>query len=128
QIKCQNQMSKESISPREPGHPDHSGQHSHRRRLDIFVDKFNAWRQERILSHEMGEDTPLCYPGEKDGHFQMPPEIEEPGLIASQYAEGIDQELVSWENTKGYVPVPLRDTPAYEGSPNTHSDSRPAPK
>jgi hypothetical protein len=31
------------------------------------------WRKERTFAHEGGHSTPeLCYPGEKDGHFQSP--------------------------------------------------------
>ena len=97
----------------------HAGRRSITRRLMGAMEQISEWRRERTIAHQMGEDAELCYPGEKDGHFQLPPEIEEGGLvepfsghpkngILQEYPEGRGQEIELWENEGGrpYEPPP----------------------
>jgi hypothetical protein len=55
------------------------------------------WRRERTLANESGHKPQLCYDGEKDGHFQLPPEVEE-GLVEPWYPEAKDQEITLWQD------------------------------
>ncbi len=69
---------KENWRPRT--HPEnHAGKHSETKGIMAAVAQIRAWKNERIASHEQGHQTPkepeLCFPGEKDGHFQIPIDV-----------------------------------------------------
>ena len=89
-------MSKEKFIQGKVDGARHAGRRSITRRLMSAMEQISEWRRERTIAHQMGEDAELCYPGEKDGHFQLPPEVEEGGLvdgILQEYPEGKGQEI-----------------------------------
>lgn len=64
----------------------------------------------------------LCYTGEKDGHFQLPPEIEEGGLVEPYMPEGQDSEIVLFEDPLAKVRRELREETEADASYYSNGD------
>jgi hypothetical protein len=92
-----------------------------------MLERLNNYRRERIASHEAGEADPspveLCYPGEKDGHFQLPPETEEGGLVEPQYPSWFPREPLKDIPTKTPFKESISST-LYESNPVRHWEQR----